>query len=291
MPRSCGSVLAGAVTLFLGGNTPLTRGIPLPQHDRMQCAALRADAHVVAVACTNGDVTEYDAHTGDCTMRVNLGAAFDVRVAQLCYAPDGTLFAAVASDHVVVALARDAAPRWMRVNATCVENVTGVCATPRLLVVAVMHSSVAGGLVVMDRRRGVVIRSTKRVADGRLRTVGHVCATRDGAHVAVGETAVGSRISVFAFTATDGLVCVRAVGQGVIASLRSFAFSGAGELLAVDFNRKTPTVFDDLGQQGALAHVWRTPWDGSCRLAFVAVGGDAVLTVTRDGWCYVSSLS
>lgn len=111
-------------------------------------------------------------------MRVNLGAAFDVRVAQLSYAPDGTLFAAVASDHVVVALARDAAPRWMRVNAPCVVNVTGVCATPRLLVVAVMHSSATGGLVVMDRRRGVVIRSTKRVANGRLRTVGHVCATR-----------------------------------------------------------------------------------------------------------------
>ncbi len=64
---------------------------------------------------------------------------------------------------------------------------------------------------------------------------------------------MGSRISVFAFTATDGLVFVRAVGQGVIASLRSFAFSGAGELLVVDFNRKKPTVFDDLGQQGALA--------------------------------------
>jgi hypothetical protein len=26
---------AGAVTLFLGGNTPLTRGIPLPHQDDM----------------------------------------------------------------------------------------------------------------------------------------------------------------------------------------------------------------------------------------------------------------
>jgi DNA-binding beta-propeller fold protein YncE len=279
MPRSLGSVYAGSVLRFLGGFRGLQqhRTVSVLGLFNWQDVAVTRDGSMLLVSAYHQHcVYLVDAATGDVTRTLGGGCGrsghgplqFNLP-SVVCVSPDNFVFVAEYGNRRVQVLTPQLDFHGF-VGVKHLHGPHGVCADTGVIAVSEIT---AGQIVLFSRRDGALLRrfgSPGRGA-GQLACPLGLCFLGESGRIAVANE--DERISVFSFDGT--FVCH--VSDTALRFPVAIACSAFGELVVAT---KSGVVVVSAGGE-VLDTISTTKFTG------VAVHGDSVFAVTRDGTCVV----